>query len=65
MFLSHVVFRYYNKENSLLKKDMGYVCVLFKKTFKSFMLHERAFGANVKMGTLTFFWPCCVTQARS
>ena len=33
MFLSHVVFRYYNKENGLLKKDMGYVymfmCVFY------------------------------------
>ena len=57
----HVVFRYYNKENSQLKKDMGYVCMFmcvfyFKKTLKSFMLHEGAFGDNAKMDTLTFFF---------
>ena len=52
MFHLCVVFRYYNKEKSLLKKGVCVGGYPHKQYKKSFMLNKRTFGANAKMDTL-------------
>ena len=70
MFILHVVFRYYNKENSLLKKDMDYACMFmcvfyFKKILKVLCYKKEHLELMPKWTHYLFFWPYCVTQARS